>query len=614
MGTIRRAFVALAVLVGCSVASFGMAQTVLGPGQSITLSCSTASPVPTSSPTSSPTPSPVPTTSPSPTPTPACTPSVSGTTVPPAASITDSACNVWTLTPGGGNVFKNGAYAEGGGSQLLYYNATVYLFSNPWYKWNGSNGWISVGGDPRPAPSSTATPTATSTAAPTPVPSATPTSGPVTANFFVSPNGSSTSNGSQAAPATINRAETLAEGSTGKTICLEPGTYTLTANWNLGQADNGEKWLPCNGQGTATIDGGGANYIVANNVTGLVFEGFVIQHMTNGGNNQLSMDIGGCTNCAIRWNTFLNCVDNCLGGGGISGTLADSNTFNGMATGNTPSNGNINFAIAFNNGAPHNNTLSHNLCQNLPGGCTGFATANTVPEHDNIVTFNLSINILTGCNDCGGYYAYQANSGTQTGNQFTFNALYTDGNPTGSTKCIYEDDGSANTLIKGNVCASFNGHDHWPAETDIFIHTCSGCDTESNVLQVSPAAFSDVHFGGNFAGNAAFGYQGNAGQPMSGNIAKGNIIFSQSTWPGQQLWWINQSSGNANPSVSSNDYFAMSSASQPNFGFGDASPQFLNPNFANPAGNNYAVGNTALLNAISMAQIPGGQGPLPYAP
>jgi hypothetical protein len=95
----------------------------------------------------------------------ACTPSASGTTVPPAASITDSACNVWTLTTGGGNVYKNGAYANGGGSQLLYYNANVYLYSNPWYRWNGTNGWIAIGGDPRLM----ATPT------PTPVPTATPT-------------------------------------------------------------------------------------------------------------------------------------------------------------------------------------------------------------------------------------------------------------------------------------------------------------------------------------------------------------------------------------------------------------------------------------------------------
>src|ERR1700722_4705668 len=109
-----------------------------------------------------------PTPTPDPTATPtgnACTPSASGTTDPPAASITDSACNVWTITTGGGNVYKNGACANGGGSQLLYYNANVYLYSTPWYRWNGTNGWIAIGGDPRLM----ATPT------PTPIPTATPT-------------------------------------------------------------------------------------------------------------------------------------------------------------------------------------------------------------------------------------------------------------------------------------------------------------------------------------------------------------------------------------------------------------------------------------------------------
>src|SRR5208282_2275608 len=51
-----------------------------------------------------------------PTPTPTCA-SANGTTATPAASVTDSVCNVWTVS--GGNAFMNGVYANGGGSELL---------------------------------------------------------------------------------------------------------------------------------------------------------------------------------------------------------------------------------------------------------------------------------------------------------------------------------------------------------------------------------------------------------------------------------------------------------------------------------------------------------------
>ncbi|WP_250455891.1 glycosyl hydrolase [Caballeronia sp. ATUFL_M2_KS44] len=78
--------------------------------------------------------------------------SASGTTIPPAASITDSSGAVWTLV--GGRVMKNGAGVSTGSSvalaQILYFNGIIYAqnSSGVWYL-NGSP-WKNIGTtDPR---------------------------------------------------------------------------------------------------------------------------------------------------------------------------------------------------------------------------------------------------------------------------------------------------------------------------------------------------------------------------------------------------------------------------------------------------------------------------------
>ena len=75
--------------------------------------------------------------------------SANGTTVPPAASITDSAGNVWTLS--NGYIFKNGIqdpYSYNV-SMLLWYNSSVYQenTSGNFYRWTGST-WVQCQ-DPR---------------------------------------------------------------------------------------------------------------------------------------------------------------------------------------------------------------------------------------------------------------------------------------------------------------------------------------------------------------------------------------------------------------------------------------------------------------------------------
>ncbi|KAA1006837.1 hypothetical protein FVF58_25105, partial [Paraburkholderia panacisoli] len=75
----------------------------------------------------------------------ASTASASGTAMPPASSITDSAGAVWTLS--GGLLYKNGAVAGGNYNVALalWYNGSIYHQnkSGQFYQWNGS-AWVST--------------------------------------------------------------------------------------------------------------------------------------------------------------------------------------------------------------------------------------------------------------------------------------------------------------------------------------------------------------------------------------------------------------------------------------------------------------------------------------
>lgn len=74
-----------------------------------------------------------------------CTPSISGTREPtPSSTITDSACNVWTMGTGTTptiQILVNGVQVDGTyvGAQILYYNGVVYIQGDDlsWYSWTG---------------------------------------------------------------------------------------------------------------------------------------------------------------------------------------------------------------------------------------------------------------------------------------------------------------------------------------------------------------------------------------------------------------------------------------------------------------------------------------------
>ena len=90
--------------------------------------------------------------------------SADGTTVPGAASVTDSSLNVWTIGAGQA-ILRNGTEANGGyGSQILWYQGVIYVLGTDsrWWRWTGS-GWT-IYGSASPAPQQV-TPTGSSVSA-----------------------------------------------------------------------------------------------------------------------------------------------------------------------------------------------------------------------------------------------------------------------------------------------------------------------------------------------------------------------------------------------------------------------------------------------------------------
>jgi hypothetical protein len=106
------------------------------------------------------------------------TPSASGTMVPSASQIVDSALNVWTLV--GGVVDENGAAAgySSNVAMLLYFGGTVYQANKTclWWSWNGS-GWVeTTNPDPSVTPSCSTIAASASIPTSSPAPAAASTS------------------------------------------------------------------------------------------------------------------------------------------------------------------------------------------------------------------------------------------------------------------------------------------------------------------------------------------------------------------------------------------------------------------------------------------------------
>jgi hypothetical protein len=428
----------------------------------------------------------------------------------------------------------------------------------------------------------------------------------------VSPSGSDSNSGTLAAPfQTLTHAQSVAEGSSIKVVYIESGTYTLTGNWHFGSADTGETWVAYSGPNTVTISGAGNYYIDTDGDNGIAFYGLTIVNMSGSYPNYgASLNLNG-TNDVVRWCTFNN-----FGATAIAGTFQfatiDSNTFNGSTSGQC--GGGPCAAVSGYYGAG-NSTISHNLCENLAGQCAQFNTANPGQVNDTIA-YNLSINTVQNCQDCGTYYAYDTSSvGTSNnGLKIEYNDSFGGGPVTNGTKCIYLDQAISGATITGNICAQNNATGTMPALFDYFVHGGQKNVFTNNIMEVAEqSTFIPFGFGNEFNGSVLFAYQNTGSTSMGSNTIAHNIIFTPNGWGFTDIGidWNIGSTGVDSPTFSDNGYYCSAGGTVSDWdSYTDSSPSYFNPGFANPAANNYAVSNPP----AGWTTLPTNQGPLRYAP
>jgi hypothetical protein len=405
---------------------------------------------------------------------------------------------------------------------------------------------------------------------------------------------------------TLNKAKTAMEGSSIKTTTIESGTYSIVgSSLTFGSNDSGETWIPLQ-NAAVMIDGGGSGYMSATRATGLTVEGFTIQNLGQGPVGA-GFYLNG-SSYTIRWNTFLNCYINCLSGSNVQSALIDSNTMNGQGPGNPPGNiGQAFSAIQLWYGSS-NNSITHNLIENIQGGGIDLDDGPSDPPiNNNIIDRNLLKSVTTNVVDMGALYLYDE-SGSSTGNQITNNTVLGGGNPVNSTKCIYLDGSVSNVLVKGNICAHQSGGQ--PDEYSVFIHGGRNNNITNNILEAQQLANFTDYWGNTQNGGYLGAVQSDTGiTDGSGNSFTHNIVFSPGSWPSPS--WQLLTSGYPKPSASYNDYYSMTGESVSQYGVTDSSPFTDNPLFTNPQGDNYTIGaGSAVYTDISWQSLPTDQGPL----
>ena len=436
--------------------------------------------------------------------------------------------------------------------------------------------------------------------------------------FYVSGSSGNDSNpGTLTAPfKTLTKAQSAMKGSsTIKTTYVTSGTYTLGANLIFTSSDNGETWLPASGLNTVTIDGAGTYYIAAKGMNGFSMYGFTFQHLvpdhTDGGGAAEDFFITG-SNIKLRWNTFLNCTEGCIGSAGaVSSSLIDSNTFNGQSPGNT--SGNYQFFAAVSAGASSSHTtISHNLCENLNGGCVHLDTAGGAGNEmsNMLVTLNIANGADASCYDCAAFYFYDP-AGGSTGNVYSYNEVFNNenGGAGKGVSAFYEDEGTSNFTLTGNICSHCGD---WALKLSCPV---TGHDVASyNILDISTLTANS----GGTAMNRNYECSGGGG-----NVFQNNIVYSSGSWPHYGFWWLSYN-GTGRPTENANLYYSPTGkASNPSGVYDgggaanvyDTNPFNANPNFTNPSANNYTIpSNSPAYSDIGWRTLPTNQGPLPYSP
>ena len=437
----------------------------------------------------------------------------------------------------------------------------------------------------------------------------------VISTFYVAKNGNDNWSGTLTSPnaagsdgpfLTINRAKSAMESSGVKTTTIESGTYSIAGTTlSFDSSDAGETWIPLQ-YATVVIDGGGTGNIQAQGATNLTIDGLTFNNLGLNSNG-IGFALSG-SGYTIRWNTFTNCTDYCIGGGSAQSSLIDSNIFNGEISSNLNHPGSAFDVVNFWYGSS-NNVVSHNLLENINGGGLDINDGPSDPAiNNNVIDRNLLINVDNNVIDDGALYMYDE-SAAGTGNMITNNKVISGGNAANSTKCIYLDGSVSDVLVSGNICAE-SPTGAYSDEYSVFIHGGANNTIVNNILEAPQLApFTDYWFNNQNGGYLGMVQTDSGITNGSGNSFAHNIVFSPGGWP-NTLWQKDQASA---PAASGNDYYSMTGASITNWGgITDSNPFHDNPDFANLAASDYTVGtNSAVYSDIGWQTLPADQGPLP---
>ena len=427
--------------------------------------------------------------------------------------------------------------------------------------------------------------------------------GPAAGNaqsFYVATNGSDSNPGTLAAPfATFGAAMAAMEASTTKTVTILGGTYSIAGGLVFSPADAGETWIPYQNQ-TVILDGGGSGYVYTNSANNLTIEGLTFQNLGPGVNvNGGSGLVLAGTSLTIRWNTFLNCNQDCISGSALYSVI-DSNTFNGQSPGNPPGQQYIGAYAAIQlYSSPSNNQITHNLIENTQGGGIYMAGDYNRQMANNVIDRNILINVNSSVVDMGAIYMIDTPH-TAVGNVITNNIINGYGGSnyqSNVSKAFYLDNHMSNALVSGNIVSGsgtflieIHGGNNNSIANNIF-----DMSTAENQWDGSQIAYQD------FETSSEYG--------MSGNSFNQNIIYFSAGPVPPFLWWTDIPTNAASPNVANNLYYAVSGAAVPSAP--DVNPAFANPQFANePAGNYSMPAGGPAYALINWTTLPTDQGPV----
>jgi Right handed beta helix region len=401
---------------------------------------------------------------------------------------------------------------------------------------------------------------------------------------------------------TLAHAQSLMRGGSIKQTTVRQGTYSIASAFNFTSLDNGETWVPFQGE-TVIMDGGGASggYFSATRVSNLTFEGYTLQNMGAGTGPAAAILISGGSGYTIKWNTFLNCYGYCIQGTNIQSSIIDSNTFNGQSPGVNPAN-RLPYKVIDLSSGSSNDVVSHNSISNAQGGGIDFERSPSDPvQGNNVMDRNVIQNVNTADCDHGAYYAYDPD-GRSTGLQITNNYVFNNLGQSPSNcqklgghndlKAFYLDNGVSGATVFCNVC---NLCGEWALQ----INGGQNNSIQNNVFDLSTVR------------NKMGLFQNDAITQMSGNVFRSNIVYSATTFP--STFWDSWHSPLNLPDDTTNLYYSANGSSIPNGPLiVDANPQHADPQFVNVAMNNYNLQPTSpAYSLINWKTCPTDQGPLP---